>query len=123
MYAEFQVGGQMVAPYGVGDDGQVGRELLLKLLDVSHVIDAFVEAARKLGRDGLDRNGFTGNGGQDQQQLGRGLGAIRFIHGDFVDERPGRLVRRDVTVDLSRFADGAQVLGSRGKSGGGIERQ
>ena len=57
------------------------------------------------------------------EQFGRGLRTIGFVHGDFRDERRRRLALRDVAVNLSGFSDGPQILGSRGECGGGIERQ
>ena len=86
MHAQLQIVGQPVALHGVGDHGQVAREFLFELLDVAHVIHAFVEAAGEFGRDGLDGNSFIGDGRQNQQQLGRRLRRIGFVHGNFGDE-------------------------------------
>jgi len=54
MDAQLKVARKLVLAGGVGDHGEVVVELLGKLREVANVIHAFVEAARELGRNGLD---------------------------------------------------------------------
>src|SRR5687767_8129181 len=55
---ELQVRGQAIALDGERNYSKVVVKLLLELRQVTHVIDAFVEAAGKLRRDRLRGNAF-----------------------------------------------------------------
>ena len=50
--------------------------------DIAHVIHALVEAAGELRRDGLDRDFLVSDGCEDDEQLGRRLRRIGFVHRD-----------------------------------------
>lgn len=58
MDAEFQGRGKAELADREVKDQQVFLEFLFELGEVAHVIDAFVEASRELGRNGLDGNFF-----------------------------------------------------------------
>ena len=95
---------------GVGDGGDVERELAVELRHVAHVIHALVEAAAELGRDGLDGNAFVGDGGQNDEQLGGTLRAVGLVHGNFGDEVALALCALDLAVDFAGFFDGGEKL-------------
>ena len=110
---ELQVGREAVLLHRVGDDAEVVVELAFELGEVADVVDALVETAGELRGDGLDRHAFVGDGGEDDEQLGRGLGAVGLVHRDLGDEAADALHGDDVAVDLAGFLDGEQELGGR----------
>jgi len=79
MYGKFQSLGKSVGFDGVGEDGEVVVEFLLELGDVADVVDSFVEAARKLGGDGLNGDALVGDGGEDDEHLGGDLRLVGFV--------------------------------------------
>ncbi len=81
----------------------------LELGDVSDVIDTFVEASGELGSDGLDGNFLIGEGGEDDEEFGRGLGAVGLIHGNFGDEILA-FDGNDVVVDRLGLLGGFEEL-------------
>src|SRR5437762_8134709 len=69
MDAEFERGGQSISLDGESDYRQIVIEFLFELHNVAHVIDAFIKAAGKLRRDGLQRNAFIRKGREDHQKF------------------------------------------------------
>ena len=86
MDTELEIGGQSVGGDGMADSGHIERHLAGELAGVAHVVHALVEAAAEFGSDGLDRNAFIGNGGEDDEQLRRRLGGICLVHRDLGNE-------------------------------------
>jgi hypothetical protein len=94
----------------VGNHSQVLVKLLLKLRDVTNVINPLVEPARKLWRDGLCWDSLICDGSQDYQKFRWGLGAVGFVHRHFSDELAGTLLGADVAVEFSRLAHRLEIL-------------
>ena len=118
--------GEAVGFDGVGENREVVVEFLLELCNVADVVDAFVKAAGKLGCDGLDGDTLVGDGGEDDEHLGRDLRVVGFIHGDFGDEVvDAAFCGDDVVVDcfgfLGRFEE--LVGGLLDEFAGDFERQ
>ena len=109
MNAQFQVRRQSVFFDGERNHGEVGVKLLFKLGHVPDIIDAFVEAAGELWRDGLHGDAFVGDGGENHQQFRRCLWPVRFVHGNFRD-KAGAFGLLNVPVNASGFLHRAQVL-------------
>ena len=63
-------------------------ELFGESIEVSDIVDPFVEAAGKLRGDRLQSDPFVGQGDQDHQELLRGLWKVGLIHRDLGDEVP-----------------------------------
>ena len=96
-----------------GDCRYVQRHLPPELRHVAHIIDTLVEAARKLWRDGLDRNALIGNRRQNNQQLGRRLRRVRLVHRNFCDEISLPLRSFNLAIDLPCFFHREQKLRGR----------
>src|SRR4051794_40772551 len=92
------------------DNREVVVKFLFKLNEVTDVIDSLVEAAAKFGSDCLKVDFFICDRSEDDEQLGRSLWRIGFIHGDFWDEMLLPFLSDDVPVDPSRLADCEQEL-------------
>ena len=104
------VGGQAVFLDGKRDDGEVVVEFLLELLHVADVIHALVETAGELGRDGLERNFFVGQRGENDEQFRRRLRAVGFVHRNFGDEILRALGLGDVPVNFPGVLHGEQIF-------------
>ena len=113
VHGELQVGREAILLHRMGDDAEVVIELAFELGEVADVIDALVETAGELRRDGLDRHAFVGDGREDDEQLRRGLRAVGLVHRDLGDETADALHGDDVAVDLAGFLDGEEELGGR----------
>src|ERR1019366_5054127 len=100
---------------------QVFAELLLELDHIAHVIDALVEAPGELGGDGLYRNPFVGNGGQDDQQFRRGLRRIGLVHRDLGDEFAAAALLVHVPVDGACLLHGSQILAGDVRDGFAVD--
>ena len=55
--------------HGPGNSSGVEVEFASEGGDIADVVNAFVEAATEFWRNGLDRNGFVRNGGEDDEKL------------------------------------------------------
>lgn len=108
MDAQFEARGQAVFLDGKGDDGEVFVKFFFELFQVANVIDAFVEAAGEFGRDGLEWNFLRGQSSEDDEQFGRRLRAVGFIHGNFSDEIFRALRFDDVLINFSGVLCGEQ---------------
>ena len=106
----FREGGRPYCLTAESDHREVIVELLLELSHVAHVIDAFVKASGEFRSNGLRRNAFIGQSGQDDQQLGRRLWTVRFIHRNFGDKPPFPLGLEQVPIDPAGIQHGQQVL-------------
>ena len=78
--------------------------------DVAGIIHALVETAGELGRDGLERNAFVGERGQDHEEFRRRLRAVGFIHRNFRDEIGRPFGFGNVPVNPARLLRGQQIL-------------
>ena len=110
--AQLECLGKSVDLHGVRDDRKVVVELLLELGEIPNIVDTLVEASGELGSDGLDGEALVGNGGEDDEHLGRRLGIVGFVHGDFSDEVFVAFVVGDVAIDLAgEFAGLEELVG------------
>ena len=103
---KFQCLGKSVGFHGVREDGEVIVEFLFELRDVSDVVDTFVKATGELGSDGLNGNSLVGDGGENDEHLGRDLRVVGFVHGDFGNEVVGSAFGCDDVI-----VDGLGLLG------------
>ena len=87
MNAQLEILRKAVTSDGVRNDRQVFIEFLFELNDIANIIDAFVKSSGELRSDGLCRNVFVGDRGQNNQQFRRSLRAIGLVHRDFGDEQ------------------------------------
>ncbi len=110
MDAQFQGIRQAVGGDGMGNDTEVFIELLPKLCDISHVIDAFVETTGEFRRDSLHGDPLVRDCSEDDEELRRCLRGIRLVHRDFGDEGGFALGGEDVLIDLACFGDGEEVF-------------
>src|SRR5947209_2105089 len=108
--AQLEVVGEIITAHGVSDDGDVFIKLLLELRHVADVVNALVEAAGELRRDGLGRNLLIRNRGEDDEEFGWRLRAVGLVHRDLRDEVALALQLRDVAVDAPGVPDGLEVL-------------
>ncbi|MEY3911676.1 MAG: hypothetical protein RLY37_1144, partial [Verrucomicrobiota bacterium] len=113
VHGELQVGREAILLHRMGDDAEVVIELAFELGEVADVVYALVETTGELRSDRLDRHTFVGDGREDDEELGRGLGAVGLVHRDLGDEAADALHGDDVAVDLAGFLDGQQKLGGR----------
>ena len=103
--------GEAVGFDGVSEDREVVVELLLKLSDVADVVYSLVESAREFGRDGLDGDSLIGDGGEDDEHLGRDLWVVGLVHRDLGDEVISTAFGgNDVVVDGLGFLGGFEEL-------------
>jgi hypothetical protein len=91
---------------GESDGGKIEGEFFGEFGDLALVVDTFVEAAGKFWRDGLDGDGFVGDGGEDGEKVGGRLWRVGFVDRDFGDEVRLAFLLRDVAVDAAGFLDG-----------------
>ena len=111
MDRELESFGKTIGFDGVCEDGKVVVKLLLELGDVADVVDSFVKAPGELGRDGLDWDGLVGDGGKDDEHLGRDLGGVGLVHRDFSHEViDTALCGDDVVVDRFGLLGGFEEL-------------
>ncbi len=115
MNAQLEVRWEAVSADGVGDDGEILGKFLLEACNIADVVHAFVETAAEFRRDGLDGDVLIGNGGEDDEQFGRRLRGIGFVHANFGDEVPLPFERLNKAVNASGIHHGKQeVIGNAG---------
>ena len=113
MHAELQCSGKAIGLDGVGDDCEIVVEFLFEPGEVAHIVDSLVEATGEFWSDGLDGEILVGNGGQNDEHLGRGLGIIGFIHGDLGDEVLAVLRPGNVAINAAGEFAGLEKLSGR----------
>ena len=102
-------------------DADMRLELLEEGSDIADIVDALVEAARKLGRYGLDGNARIGQGGENDDEFGGALGDGGFVHRHLGDEVVSLSQLADAAIDLGRLVDGTQIPSGRGPDRGSVE--
>ncbi len=121
MDRELEAHGQAQSLRGPLGDLHVGLEFLEEVGHVSDVVDALVEAAGELGRDGLDGHALVGEAREDHGQLRGALGALGLVHRDLGHEvvlARGAAPQLDhAAIGLRGLADGVEVA-----LGGGAHR-
>jgi hypothetical protein len=110
MDAEFERGRKTKFANAEGKNMQILLELLFKLGQVSDVIGSLVKASGEFGGYRLRGNFLLSDHGQDEKKLRRGLGPVRFIHGDFGHKPALAFMRFDMAIDLARGLDCEEKL-------------
>ena len=106
------------APLG---DADVSFELFEEGSDIADIVDTLVEAARILGRYGLDGNVRIGQGGEDDDEFGGALGNGGFVHRHLGDEIISLPQLADAAIGLGRLVDSTQITSGRCPDRGSLE--